>query len=86
MWLHAQNKHGILNESSTYFQSASAALQKKQPTVANLFSNQVKLNKDSVQYQNITLSLCKHIVRDVVPIYKVESTSFKDLVNALNPR
>ena len=91
MWQHANNKHGILNPGSKSYKNAVAADSRSstvssQPKVDKMMTKMAKMSPDCEQYQDITLFLCKYIIKECIPIYKVESQTFKDLMQAMNPK
>lgn len=86
MWQHAQNKHGIVNTSATYYSNATSALGRTQLTVDKMFSGQSKYKKDSTKYQDLTLMLCKYVIQESIPISKVQSEAFVSLMTGMNPQ
>ena len=91
MWQHANNKHGILNPGSKSYKNAVAAegrssIVSGQPKVDKMLTRMATMSPDTEQYQDITLFLCKYIIKECIPIRKVESETFKNLMHAMNPR
>ena len=86
MWQHVQNKHGVLNDSSAYYQNANSALQRTQPKVNEAFSTFNKYKKESQNYQDLTLLLCKYIIKEAIPVNQIAGEPFLQLMKAMNPR
>lgn len=86
-WLHLQNKHGIINPASKVLLNTEMAERRsQQQSIDTMFKQQKTYEKSSKKHQDITLKLAKLFIKEMLPLNKVESDSWRELFTEMDSR
>lgn len=90
-WTHLLNRHNIVNPNCKVQKGVDAAekrLQKQQnqPKIDVKMKSLHAYEKDSSKYQDITRSIAKLFIVEMMPLHKINSDSWKAMSCQLDPR
>lgn len=87
-WTHLENKHGICRPHSKIQQGVDAAEKRSQmqPKIDTKFKEMKKYEKTSERYQDLTRSLAKLFIIEMLPLSKVEKDCWRKFASLMDPR